>query len=33
MITRRLIINLIVFFAVSFALVGYGIVNLLGNPL
>jgi virulence factor Mce-like protein len=33
MVTRRLIINLIVFFAVSFALVGYGIVNLLGNPL
>ena len=32
-ITRRLIINLIAFFAVSFALVGYGIVNLLGNPL
>jgi phospholipid/cholesterol/gamma-HCH transport system substrate-binding protein len=32
-ITRRLIINLIVFFAVSFALVAYGIVNLLGNPL
>jgi phospholipid/cholesterol/gamma-HCH transport system substrate-binding protein len=32
-ITRRLIINLIVFFVVSFALVGYGIVNLLGNPL
>ncbi len=33
MVTRRLIINLIVFFAASFALVGYGIVNLLGNPL
>jgi virulence factor Mce-like protein len=33
MVTRRLIINLIVFFVVSFALVGYGIVNLLGNPL
>ncbi len=33
MITRRLIINLIVFFGVSFALVAYGIVNLLGNPL
>jgi virulence factor Mce-like protein len=32
-ITRRLIINLIVFFLVSFALVAYGIVNLLGNPL
>ena len=32
-ITRRLIVNLIVFFVVSFALVGYGIVNLLGNPL
>jgi virulence factor Mce-like protein len=33
MVTRRLIINLIFFFALSFALVGYGIVNLLGNPL
>ena len=33
MISRRLIVNLIVFFAVSFALVGYGVVNLLGNPL
>jgi virulence factor Mce-like protein len=33
MINRRLIINLIVFFVVSFALVVYGIVNLLGNPL
>ncbi|HEY1651337.1 MAG TPA: MCE family protein [Acidimicrobiales bacterium] len=32
-INRRLIINLIAFFVVSFALVGYGIVNLLGNPL
>jgi virulence factor Mce-like protein len=32
-ISRRLVVNLIVFFAVSFALVGYGIVNLLGNPL
>jgi virulence factor Mce-like protein len=32
-INRRLIINLIVFFVVSFALVVYGIVNLLGNPL
>jgi virulence factor Mce-like protein len=32
-INRRLIINLIVFFVVSFALVAYGIVNLLGNPL
>jgi virulence factor Mce-like protein len=33
MINRRLIINLIAFFVVSFALVIYGIVNLLGNPL
>lgn len=33
MITRRLLVNLIAFFAVSFALVGYGVVNLLGNPL
>jgi len=33
MINRRLIVNLIVFFAVSFALVAYGVVNLLGNPL
>ncbi|HVT41803.1 MAG TPA: MCE family protein [Acidimicrobiales bacterium] len=33
MINRRLIANLIVFFVVSFALVVYGIVNLLGNPL
>ena len=33
MINRRLIINLIAFFVVSFALVVYGIVNLLGNPL
>ena len=33
MVTRRLIVNLIVFFGVSFALVAYGIVNLLGNPL
>jgi phospholipid/cholesterol/gamma-HCH transport system substrate-binding protein len=32
-ITRRLIVNLIAFFLVSFALVGYGVVNLLGNPL
>jgi len=32
-ISRRLVVNLIVFFAVSFALVAYGIVNLLGNPL
>jgi virulence factor Mce-like protein len=32
-INRRLIVNLIVFFVVSFALVVYGIVNLLGNPL
>jgi virulence factor Mce-like protein len=33
MISRRLIVNLVVFFVVSFALVAYGIVNLLGNPL
>lgn len=33
MISRRLIINLIVFFVVSFTLVVYGVVNLLGNPL
>ena len=33
MIGRRLIINLVAFFVVSFALVGYGVVNLLGNPL
>jgi phospholipid/cholesterol/gamma-HCH transport system substrate-binding protein len=32
-ITRRLVINLIVFFVASFALVAYGVVNLLGNPL
>jgi virulence factor Mce-like protein len=32
-INRRLIINLIAFFVVSFALVVYGVVNLLGNPL
>jgi virulence factor Mce-like protein len=32
-INRRLIINLIAFFVVSFALVIYGVVNLLGNPL
>jgi phospholipid/cholesterol/gamma-HCH transport system substrate-binding protein len=32
-ITRRLLVNLVAFFVVSFALVGYGIVNLLGNPL
>ena len=33
MISRRLVINLIAFFVVSFALVTYGVVNLLGNPL
>src|SRR5277367_3328437 len=33
MINRRLIVNLIAFFVVSFILVAYGIVNLLGNPL
>jgi virulence factor Mce-like protein len=33
MINRRLLINLIAFFVVSFALVAYGVVNLLGNPL
>jgi virulence factor Mce-like protein len=32
-ISRRLIVNLIVFFLVSFGLVVYGVVNLLGNPL
>ena len=31
--SRRLIFNLIVFFLVSFALVAYGVVDLLGNPL
>lgn len=33
MINRRLLINLVAFFVVSFALVAYGVVNLLGNPL
>jgi virulence factor Mce-like protein len=33
MISKRLLANLIVFFLVSFALVGYGVVSLLGNPL
>ncbi len=33
MINRRLVVNLIVFFVVSFALVVYGVVTLLGNPL
>lgn len=33
MITRRLLVNLIAFFLVSFGLVAYGVVNLLGNPL
>ncbi len=33
MINRRLIVNLVAFFVVSFALVAYGVVNLLGNPL
>jgi virulence factor Mce-like protein len=32
-ISRRLIVNLIFFFVLSFALVVYGVVNLLGNPL
>jgi phospholipid/cholesterol/gamma-HCH transport system substrate-binding protein len=32
-ISRRLVVNLIVFFVASFALVAYGVVNLLGNPL
>jgi virulence factor Mce-like protein len=32
-ISKRLLVNLIVFFLVSFALVAYGIVDLLGNPL
>jgi virulence factor Mce-like protein len=31
-INRRLIINLVAFFLVSFGLVAYGVVNLLGNP-
>ncbi len=33
MISKRLIANLIAFFVVSALLVGYGVVNLLGNPL
>ncbi|HWE67958.1 MAG TPA: MCE family protein [Acidimicrobiales bacterium] len=33
MISKRLIANLIAFFVVSAVLVGYGVVNLLGNPL
>ena len=33
MMSRRLVANVIVFFVVSFALVAYGVVNLLGNPL
>jgi virulence factor Mce-like protein len=32
MISRRLLLNLIAFFVVSFGLVAYGVVNLLGNP-
>jgi virulence factor Mce-like protein len=32
-INRRLLVNLVAFFVVSFALVIYGVVNLLGNPL
>jgi virulence factor Mce-like protein len=32
-ISKRLIANLIAFFLVSFALVAYGVVNLLGDPL
>ena len=32
-ITRRLVVNLVAFFVVSFGLVAYGVVNLLGNPL
>jgi virulence factor Mce-like protein len=31
-INRRLIVNLVAFFLVSFGLVAYGVVNLLGNP-
>ncbi len=33
MISKRLVVNLVAFFVVSFALVIYGVVNLLGNPL
>jgi len=33
MISKRLIANLIAFFLISALLVGYGVVNLLGNPL
>jgi virulence factor Mce-like protein len=33
MISRRLMANLIAFFVISALLVGYGVVNLLGNPL
>jgi virulence factor Mce-like protein len=33
MINRRLLVNLVAFFVVSFVLVIYGVVNLLGNPL
>jgi virulence factor Mce-like protein len=33
MISKRLIINLIAFFVISAVLVGYGVVNLLGDPL
>jgi virulence factor Mce-like protein len=33
MLNKRLIINLVAFFAISALLVGYGVVNLLGNPL
>jgi phospholipid/cholesterol/gamma-HCH transport system substrate-binding protein len=31
--TRRLVVNLVAFFAVSVALIVFGVVNLLGNPL
>jgi virulence factor Mce-like protein len=33
MLSKRLIINLVAFFVVSAVLVGYGVVNLLGDPL
>lgn len=33
MLSRRLIVNLVVFFLVSAALIAYGFVNLLGDPL
>jgi virulence factor Mce-like protein len=33
MITRRIVVNLLTFFAASAVLIGFGLVNLLGNPL